>query len=155
LPVRPASIMLAAMLCLAGCMMGPDYQTPDAPVNDTWQGPTGPSDPHASNPSWWESFNDPTLSNLVTEACRQNLPLRMAGLRVLEARAARGVAVGQFFPQLQEAAGSIGNHALSANDAGVTGDRHFATDAIGLQAAWELDFWGKFRRGIESADAAV
>jgi NodT family efflux transporter outer membrane factor (OMF) lipoprotein len=143
---------LAGTMAVGGCMVGPDYKRPDAAVNDAWQASTEQA---ATSASWWETFNDPTLTALVLSATRQNLTLRTAGLRVIEARAARGVAVGQFFPQLQEVAGGIGAHQVSVNDAAAAGDRSFATDSLGVQAAWELDFWGKFRRGIESSDAEV
>lgn len=161
--IRSASILrtLTALLALgatwlAGCKVGPEYETPSALLNDRWdeelqeigatQGP---------DPKWWETFNDPTLTALIKQATEQNLTLRAAGLRVLEARAARGITVGEFFPQLQEAFGGVAANQLSANEAGGSGDRSFATAEIGLQAAWELDFWGKFRRGIEAADAEV
>jgi NodT family efflux transporter outer membrane factor (OMF) lipoprotein len=135
-------------------MVGPDYRRPEAAVNEAWQAQTGAE--AQVNPRWWEGFNDPTLTALVTSSFKQNLGLRTAGLRVLEARAARGIAVGRFFPQLQEAFGGVDNNQLSANDTVTSGgDRSFATDSIGLQAAWELDFWGKFRRGIEAADAEL
>lgn len=152
--------VLAGIIIASGCMVGPDYQRPAVEVNQSWeaqqeslQGWTGES--ASENVRWWESFNDPTLTKLVERAYEQNLSLRVAGLRVLQARAARGIAVGQFFPQTQEIFGGIDANQLSANQAGVAGDRSFATDAVGLQAVWELDFWGKFRRGIEASDAEL
>lgn len=138
---------------LTACKVGPDYSRPDAAVNETWQGVPGEQPEHIAD--WWDTFDDPVLTTLVRRAMAQNLSLRAAGLRVLEARAARGVSVGRFFPQTQEAFGSVGNRQISANDAITGGDRAFATDELGLQAAWELDFWGKFRRGIEAADAQL
>lgn len=144
---------MAGTVWIGGCMVGPDYQRPDALVDEAW--PTKSGAEAAADPRWWQSFNDTTLTALVASALGQNLELRAAGLRVIEARAARGIAVGQFFPQLQEAVGSVGNNQLSANDVNGAGDRSFATDSLGVQAAWELDFWGKFRRGIETADAEL
>lgn len=135
-------------------MVGPDYQRPDAAVNDAWQGQAG-ADQAAQDLNWWRQFNDPTLTALVESSLAQNLSLKTAGLRVLEARAARGIAVGRFFPQLQEAVGAVGANQISANDARAAGDRSYSSAAVGLDAAWELDFWGKFRRGIEAADAEV
>lgn len=137
-------------------MVGPEYQRPDASVNPAWLGPSNTTpEAAAAQARWWHSFDDPTLTRLVESAYQQNLELRAAGLRVLEARAARGLAVGQFFPQFQEANGTIRNNQLSANDGPTAGDRSFASASLGLEAAWELDFWGKFRRGIEAADAEV
>jgi NodT family efflux transporter outer membrane factor (OMF) lipoprotein len=144
-------VAIAGPLLISGCKVGPDYHRPDAAVNGAWS----EMGAGAVNVLWWETLNDSTLTALVQAGLKQNLNLRTAGLRVLEARAARGVAVGQFFPQLQEATGSLGASQISVNDAAAAGDRSFSTDAIGIQAAWELDFWGKFRRGIEAADAEV
>lgn len=151
-----ASAPAACVLASAGCVLGPEYRTPRADLNAAWEAKAdsiGVLTAHDAR--WWDTFGDPALSALVQTAYSQNLTLRTAGLRVLEARARRGVAVGEFFPQLQQAAGSLGTTRLSANDAGAGGDRSFATDSIGLEAAWELDFWGKFRRGIEAADAEL
>ncbi len=145
---------LVVLLAAGGCMVGPNYTTPDARVNESWIGPTDQTG-RAVNPKWWESFEDPTLNALIQRAMAQNLSLRIAGLRVLEARAALGVAEGQFFPQVQAVVGEVGATQRSANDVNNGGDRSFSQASIGLQAAWELDFWGKFRRGIEAADAQL
>lgn len=152
-PLPSSAAATACLLLVAGCTVGPDYQRPDAAVSDAWE--AGVRSQPAENVRWWEQFNDPVLTSLVHEACSQNLTLRQAGLRVLEARAARGIAVGQFFPQLQQAVGSVDADQLSANGPGVGEERSYATGTLGLEAAWELDFWGKFRRGIEAADAEV
>lgn len=144
---------LSVLATLPGCMVGPDYSTPETALNETWL--QNPANQEAINPRWWETFQDPVLDQLVQMAAAQNLTLKTAGLRVLEARAARGIAVGQFFPQLQQASGSIGASQLSANSESGQGDRSFSSASLGLDAAWELDFWGKFRRGIEAADAEL
>ena len=157
LPVRIGRWALAlggSGALVAGCMVGPSYERPSAAVNDAWDAINGvQSAPSVAD--WWSTFNDPTLTALIAEAHAQNLSLRAAGLRVVEARAARGIAVGEFFPQVQNAFGSIGAEQFSANEAAASGDRSFTTDTVGVEAAWELDFWGKFRRGIEAADAEV
>lgn len=147
------AVIIAAML--GGCMVGPDYARPEASVNEAWQTPITEAGSEAVGGRWWESFGDAALSGLVRAALAQNLTLRSAGLRVLEARAARGIAVGEFFPQLQEATGSLGADQISVNEPRASGDRSYSSGAVGFQAAWELDFWGKFRRGIEAADAEV
>lgn len=146
---------IAGTLAIAGCKVGPDYTRPDAALNEAWQAQAGAVQSAVEDAKWWDHFNDATLTSLVQSAIAQNLTLRSAGLRVLEARAARGIAVGRFFPQTQQAFGGIDNNQISKNDARGTGDRSYSTDAIGIEAAWELDFWGKFRRGIEAADAEV
>lgn len=155
-PSAPAWLAaVAAGLTLTGCKVGPEYQTPGADTNPSWLMAAAVNS-DASAPRWWESFNDPALTRLVEIAATQNLTLRAAGLRVIEARARRAIAVGRFFPQVQAATGSVGMTQLSRNSAlGQGADRSFAESSLGLEAAWELDFWGKFRRGIESSDAEL
>jgi NodT family efflux transporter outer membrane factor (OMF) lipoprotein len=152
---------LAAVLLvdLAGCAVGPDFAPPVAPVADHWLEwrnkslLTGPEEYR----DWWRVFHDPILDRLIDIAYSQNLTLLSAGTKVLQARAELGVAIGEFFPQKQQAVGAVTYNLLSqANPAAnpTTGIVNFWADAIGVKAAWELDFWGKFRRGVESADSA-
>src|SRR5262249_19577977 len=79
------------------------------------------------------------------------------GLRVLQARARRGIDVGNFFPQLQQVNGSysrIGNSKNTFNYPRQV-SRYFDSTSAFLDMNWELDVWGKFRRGIESSDASL
>ena len=97
-------------------------------------------------------FNDPRLTRLIQLAYQQNLTLRTAGVRVLEARARLGIAIGEFYPQQQQLGAS-----LTYNRIPISLPYNFITntywaDQFGAQAAWELDIWGKLRRAIESAD---
>ena len=106
---------------------------------------------------WWKSFHDPTLNQLIHIAYDQNLTPLSAGTRVLQARAVLGIAIGSFYPQVQQGTGSLLYNRTSAATplAGPNATPSmFWTDSLALQAAWELDFWGKFRRGVESADGA-
>ena len=82
------------------------------------------------------------------------LSLRIAGLRVLEARAQLGIAIGNQYPQLQRARGGVTYITASESTANTLGgDLSFWEYDLGVDVSWELDFWGRFRRGIESADA--
>ena len=99
---------------------------------------------------WWRNFDDPVLEELVEEAQRLNPGVRTAGMRILEARAQLGIAGSGLYPQLQQAHGE-GLYVGTARSE--QPERHFWSGAVGLDVGWELDFWGKFRRGIESADA--
>ena len=112
---------------------------------------------HPEDWAWWTVFHDPVLDRLIKIAYDQNLDLVSAGTRVLEARAELGVAIGEFYPQLQHGTGSMIYSRESHADPTATPQSlvgNFWRDALGLTVNWELDFWGKFRRGIESADAA-
>jgi len=161
-------LVLVAILLLqcSGCLVGPDFSEPSAPVANKWLESNDPSVVSApldtagrrTDWDWWTVFHDPVLDRLIRVAYEQNLSLVSAGTRVLQARAELGVAIGEFYPQLQQGKGSIiydrPSHAdPTANPlAGVL--PNFWRDVLGLTVNWELDFWGKFRRGIESADAA-
>jgi NodT family efflux transporter outer membrane factor (OMF) lipoprotein len=105
--------------------------------------------------AWWTVFNDPILDSLIQTAYQQNLTLRAAGARILEARALRGIAVGNLFPQEQFAFGEYSRIKVSENIANPPPSVWFSEWTFGLSGTWELDFWGRYRRAIESADAEL
>ncbi len=151
------SVMVMVLL-LGGCKVGPNYTVPEAQVADAWLETDNlvVKPEESDNYRWWEVFDDPVLNDLIDSAYDQNLTLQIAGLRILEARARRGIAAGRFFPQLQQLSAGVGAFNLSDNDPNAFPlDRNFNDTSVGFDAMWELDFWGKFRRGIESADAAL
>jgi NodT family efflux transporter outer membrane factor (OMF) lipoprotein len=120
--------------------------------------------PHVSASSadyrkWWRVFGDPVLDALEQTAYAQNIPLRAAGARVFEARARLGIAIGEQYPQVQQATGSVLDIRESERDSNAP-QRKSAADQFqfiqaqaGAIAVWELDFWGKFRLAVESEDA--
>jgi NodT family efflux transporter outer membrane factor (OMF) lipoprotein len=103
------------------------------------------------------------MDRLITEAFHENLNLRIAGVRVLEAWAQLGVVTGQLYPQTQQLTGSVERLHVSAGvpisgtslAAPRFGGFLFWQSQLGFTASWEIDFWGKFRRAIESADESV
>jgi len=139
-----------------GLKVGPNYCRPAAPVADQW---LDAGDPALNNGlihdgAWWQTFQDPVLNSLVDSAYQQNLTLRVAGLRILEARAQRAMAAGELFPQQQTAFGDYTRTGLSKNSLAATFFNRFRGEwRLGTSMAWELDFWGRFRRAIEAADA--
>jgi len=151
------SLLGAACLAFSACTtLGPDFETPEAELSDSWdkQSATVAAGPEAE--TWWAVFNDPVLDKLVEVSYQQNLPLQVAGLRIFEARAQLGIAIGQQYPQQQQVNGALTRVGLSDNAPNFdksTADTTFTQSSIGLDAAWELDFWGRFRRGVESAGA--
>ena len=162
---RVFSIFNQATICLftlaflvTGCMIGPDFLKPDALVEDVW---TQEQDPRIKTEAadfreWWKVFNDPVLNNLIEKAYQQNLDLQVAGLRILEARAQLGVAIGFQFPQTQELNGSAKMIQLGQNNPNqAAADKFYYDYQVGFDVAWELDFWGRFRRGVESANATL
>ena len=153
-------LLVPVALAFAGCMVGPNFQRPMAPVSENWlaTGDQRVSTESTTYRNWWQAFNDPVLDRLIERAYRENLSLRSAGVRILQARAQLGVAIGEFFPQTQQAVGSIQYYRTSdqaVTGAAFKGGFSYWQAEIGAQASWEPDFWGKFRRGIESADASL
>lgn len=150
-----------ALIVAGGCTaVGPDFKRPEAAVPKQWS-PTKASEikvqEGADYRSWWKLFRDPVLDRLIDAAYKQNLTLQGAGVSIAEARAQLGIAVGRQYPQLQEASGSFTRNKISKNTANFSpgADRTFWNQQIGFDAAWELDFWGRFRRGVESAEASL
>ena len=146
-------------LLLSGCMIGPDFIRPKTAISPNW---LEADDNRVKNDSvnfshWWQVFDDPVLDQLIARAYEENLSLKIAGVRVLEARAQLGIAAGGLFPQAQQVFGSLQYNRGSerAPQALFNSNLNYRQSEIGLQASWELDFWGKFRRAIESADASL
>jgi outer membrane protein TolC len=98
-----------------GFKVGPNYGRPPAPVAPEWIEANDPNVLNRHLQDWWAVFNDPALNSLIHSAYDQNLTLRAVGMRVLQARAQRQIAVGNIFPQSQEATGQYSRVALSRN----------------------------------------
>lgn len=147
------------MLVLNACTtLGPDYQEPEVAWLEQWQTRLygqvmpPPQDAESDLRFWWRLFDDPGLNRLIDSARQANPALRIAGLRILEARARLGIAGSARYPQLQQLGGAVSY--VKTRQSGGAGDQDFLSYQTGFDLGWELDFWGRFRRGIESADAA-
>jgi len=153
---RACSVIFGLALLAGGCMIGPDFKTPATAVADKWmeQGNKAVDTGAAEYRDWWTVFNDATLTRLIGLAYERNLTLQTAGVRVLEARAQLGVAIGEFYPQQQQVGGSLTNNRIPVSLPYNFVTNNYFADQFGAQAAWELDLWGKLRRAVESADSA-
>ncbi len=136
-------------LLLSGCInIGPDYQRPEAEVEPDWIEIENSrvTTESATDPKWWKSaFQDPELDKLVEAALQQNLTLRSAGLRVLQSQQQLAIAVGNQYPQQQQLSG------VAAREK--SGGAIFNNYNLGFNLGWEVDFWGRFSRQVESASA--
>ena len=136
-----------------GFKVGPNYCKPEAPVAKHWIDQSDLRQGPPENLSrWWTALNDSKLDYLIQCAYQQNLTLREAGFRILQARALRGIAVGELFPQTQQAFGQYTRSAASVPPGSDLG-KFSSNWQSGFTLNWELDFWGKFRRLIAEADA--
>jgi NodT family efflux transporter outer membrane factor (OMF) lipoprotein len=158
-------LVVFSTLLLSGCItLGPDFETPESQVADEWleaEDERVKADP-AQTLEWWKTFEDPILESLIQQAYERNPTLQIAGLRVYESRATLGIAVGTLYPQVQNIGFAAGRVELSENAEPISNlpdppragvDTTLGDYRLGFDAAWEVDFWGRFRRTVESADA--
>ena len=165
---------LLCLLLLSGCMVGPNYHPPETLISDAWNAEEAekPSDPIQK---WWEVFQDELLTKYVCLASEQNYDIQTAEANILQARALRQIAASKLFPQiLADVNGTKtffsknGPVFAIGQAAGNPGDTTSETTGLpfSLQipqiqnlynalfdASWELDFFGKTRRSVESAAA--
>jgi NodT family efflux transporter outer membrane factor (OMF) lipoprotein len=172
LALRTGAIFVGLIIVTGGCTpareyirngfkVGPNYHEPSAAIAPKWIDANDKRVKPGCDDlcQWWKVFNDPALDGLICTAYHQNLTLREAGFRILQARAQLGITRGQFFPQTQNLTGSYTWFAQSNKTAGAIaaaaaggsiGPRFFDQWDYGFNLDWELDFWGRFRRAIES-----
>jgi NodT family efflux transporter outer membrane factor (OMF) lipoprotein len=173
----------AALLGLcAGCTVGPQFvpPTPQAPAHWSARAMSSPSEPQpmsvvteqsAQQPAWWAAFNDPLLTSLAQRSLESNLDLRVAVLRIQEARAQRDVTAAGYWPTLSAEAAfsrqrlsdttptgalfnSVGNLRLPGG-AGLSIPNPYNQYQLSADASWEIDLFGRVRRAVEAADAGV
>jgi outer membrane protein, multidrug efflux system len=154
------SALVAAALALAGCQVGPDYSAPPQAAPDGWSEAMteGVRSEGAELASWWTALDDPMLDSLVARAVKTNLDLREASARVREARALRGVAESGFYPTV-DATGSYTRERFSENNfnnpVGTRTGEGRDLFAMGFDAAWEIDIFGRVSREVEASDAEL
>ncbi|PTU69881.1 efflux transporter outer membrane subunit [Chromobacterium haemolyticum] len=145
--LKRALIPSLVALALTACAVGPDYSRPKLELPDSAQ---------AQSPAiamdWWKQFNDPVLDQLIAEALEHNQDLAVAAARVDEAAAQAGIARAQLLPALNANAGYQRGRTSTAT---TTPGAPLVSDVrnANLTASWELDLWGKLRRGNEAARA--
>jgi len=110
----------------------------------------------APNPvSWWASFNDSTLNDLLARAARDNLSLQRAALRIYQARSQLGVADASLLPIASLGASASRTDQPNALTQYLNASSGSSARNLVVQANWEIDFWGKYRRGIESTVSSL
>lgn len=153
--ITVAGVCLFALL--AGCTMAPTYERPAAPMPTTYEAPTGSgvhlalADPFSADADWADVFTDADLQTLIRRALAQNRDLRLASLRVQEARALYGIESANLLPSVQ-AGGAFSRQRYSGSagqpdGASNTPGGYVANDVratVGV-SAFELDFFGRVR----------
>ncbi len=159
-----SSVLVVSALLSVGCTsldhwknngykVGPNYRSPSAQVAAAYsqQGSPFIRNDQVLDPQWWTVFNDPVLNKLVDGVYRQNLTLKQAGWRIEEARALLAVQTTTLLPQQNLATGAYSRNQNNALGVSVSSDRW----SFGFNSGWELDFWGKFRRGVDASQAQL
>lgn len=143
------------ILLFTSCFrVGPEFKAPKATIQNSWteDSPHIEVNPDIDIGPWWYSFNDETLNALVYYGLVGNYTLEAAAHRIIAARANLGFAIGQYFPQTQQLEGSLIRTHISANAPNTLGiDRDYLDGILGLRVAWELDFWGRYYYGVQTA----
>lgn len=128
----------------------------ESPSPRTLQPADKPGQPQSSEPSfgdqkWWEAFQDPQLQELIRTALKQNYDVRIAATRILEAQAQLGITRADQLPTIGVGASTVNERVPKEKPV----NQAFETNAtaVGASFAWELDFWGKYRRSTEAARA--
>jgi multidrug efflux system outer membrane protein len=164
--LRRARLIFLTVLALAlmqGCMgigpkVGPDYTKPEVKMQDAWHQEItkGLEEGEANLQTWWNVFNDPVLNELIEKADANNFNLKVAYARINEARAVRGVKFGERFPDLKATGDARQIHSPHNFRPPTTQkSRSDSWFKFGGGGSWEIDFWGRIDRSIESADASL
>jgi multidrug efflux system outer membrane protein len=155
--VRPYTrhcIVVAISAAASGCLVGPDYKRPavNPPAEFRGAESAAPTATSLADERWWQLFGDETLQALIHTALERNDDVRMAAARILEAQAQLGITRADQFPGV-----SAGVDVLGERPAAALGfpSRNVGAAEIQGSAAWELDFWGKFRRATEASRAQL
>jgi NodT family efflux transporter outer membrane factor (OMF) lipoprotein len=148
-------IAALAAAMLAGCMVGPDYVRPTAPESPAFKEAEGwkvaqPRDDAARGP-WWQAFADPDLDRLVAQVEVDNQTVQAAAARVREAEAATRAARAPLFPAIDANASAVRRSQATGTGGTSVSNNYNAA----LELGWELDLWGRIRRGVEASDASA
>lgn len=158
--MKPALLpsALVPLLVAAGCAVGPNYVPPQTDTPDLWhvELTKGLAEGEGSLHTWWVAFEDPILTRLIERAALGSLDIHRAVARVDEARARRGIARGDWFPSLDSSSryerSRISEEILEIDPPGGRTSDFWSS---GLDASWEIDFFGRIRRSVESSTAGL
>jgi multidrug efflux system outer membrane protein len=153
--MKPPILLFSVALLASGCTVGPNYKRPTVAVPGLYRGTVSteavPTQLAAlGDQKWWDVFQDGQLRTLIRTAVVQNYDSRIAASRVLEARAQLGITRADQFPSLNAGAAISDNRTAQSKFVPAF---ETSTGQVNVAAAWELDFWGKYRRATEAARA--
>lgn len=154
--MRKIILLFLVALMLTSCMMGPNYQRPAVDSPQAWRFEDKEAKDTA-NTAWWEQFNDPVLNDLILTALKENKDVKTAAAKVEQFVGQYGTTRAALFPQVS--AGATYGRQRASELTGPSPLEHtgvdptFNSSQLFLNAAWEIDLWGKLRRSTEAARA--
>ena len=143
-----------AAAVLAACAVGPDYVAPETPAAQKFDGIEATYSTEQSVADFWQKFDDPMLAKLVDQALMSNYDLRIALSRIAEARALRRDVAFDLAPSIN-AGGGYTETRVSREQTLAGAPRSTEFYDAGFDAFWELDFFGRVRRGLEASTAQL
>jgi multidrug efflux system outer membrane protein len=150
--LRAIAVASASLLLLAGCMVGPDYQRPSTPVPASYPDELPSNAAAPIRTDWWTLYDDPTLNRLLASALADNLDVAFAVARIEEADADLREVNASLFPEIDLAA--LGARSRSSGNIASPSPVRLSNDfRVALTTSFEIDFWGRLRRQVESARA--
>lgn len=155
--MRSLAALSLIVLLSSGCAVGPNYKRPSVSVPDTYRGATPeeakqPAAESLGDQKWWELFQDPQLQDLIHTALRQNYDVWIAAARILKAQAQVGITRADGLPTINAGAQSVDQRSPRSK---LFHEYGTSAHQVDLSLAWDLDFWGKYRRANESARASL
>ena len=167
--MRNAIVLSFLTVFTCACAVGPNYKRPKVDVPVTYRGAStdDPAQPGAQPASaapersqsaeqslgdqkWWDVFQDPTLQELIRTALKENYDVRIAAARIMEARAQLGITRADQLPTVNAGAAGVNDRTPKTK---FTPETETSFNAVSASMAWDLDFWGKYRRATEAARA--
>jgi multidrug efflux system outer membrane protein len=153
--MKPSVFLITTALLASGCTVGPNYKRPTVAVPGSYRGTLSEQAAQTQvaefgDQKWWDVFQDDQLRTFIRTALTKNYDSRIAASRVLEARAQLGITRADQFPSVGAGAGISDTRDSQSKFLPAF---ETSTGQVTLAAAWELDFWGQFRRATEAARA--
>lgn len=142
------------VLFQSGCAIGPDYARPTVTSPDNFRSATTLATTNSlAELAWWDIYKDETLKVLIRTALTNNYDALIAVTRIEQARQLAEQAHAQFFPTVNYQGGvSKGKNEMLGSPSPRSGI-NASTALLAINAAWELDLWGRIRRLNEAARA--